>query len=640
MNRAARSKFDRRVLFVLVSAWVWAASVPVAVGGQGLPDVGRAEFPNDDAVILRHLQHWTLQPDGGVVREEHHWVKLLNDRAWGRYADPRVDYLPGSEEVELIAARAHTPDGQKLDSPDYAINVVTPAGVSKWPTMTGWRQVCYTFSGVQNDAILELHYKRSSKPGVRRWLEADLRIGDIDPVVEQVVEVTLPSGTELRHRLDHVDQQHAVMEKATEGGQTTYRWKFNNIGSDADEPRCPPWQQRCGRLRFSNCPSAERWVEDILDSVGRSAAADERVAKFATEATKDEVDEVAKVRAIGKKMRDTFNFVDDHRGWVGRNARPVGEVFDSCYGSLLESAGLTLAALRAAGLEARATIAVEREQYDPSVSTDADLAAVVIEVAGPHGPIWLEPSSGILNRNGAWRDRDLLYVDGGKLQQFALASVTSEPDAVRVRGRLVLGEKAEKLTGELTIDLTGSFVNPEELRDDDQKRSRIESIVKGIMPDLKVTDFSVSQLSQSQLSAHASVESTEEPEKVYERRRLVLATDTPVLAEAHLPVEHSMRRTPIQLSGRFAEDVRVRIQLPEGWKPVVLPEPLETVNGQWGRITQTVDVDAEANAVQIVRQIGFQGPTIQPGDYAAVRDAVRAVRSERARSLVIEKTTE
>lgn len=640
MSRARRCQVNLCFLVVLAGAWGCAATLPAAAGVRDLPSVSQADFPNDDAVILRHLQRWTLQPDGGVVHEEHRWVKLFNDRAWRRYADPRVDYVEGAEEVELIAARAHTPDGQKLDSPDYAINVVTPAGVSKWPAMSAWREVCYTFSGVQNEAILELHYKRTTQPGVRRWLEADLRIGDLDPVVKHVVEVTVPAGTELRHRLDRVDDRQVAFEKIPGDGQTTYRWELADIASDADESHCPPWQQRCGRLRFTNCPSAEQWVADILESVERSAGADERVAKFATDATKDELDEPAKVRAIGKKLRDTFNFVDDHRGWVGRKVRPIGEVFDRCYGSPLEAAGLTLAALRAAGLDARPTVAVEREHYDPNVPTDAALAAVVIEVADPGGAIRLEPSSGILNPNGAWRDRDLLYLDAGKLQGLALASESSYPDAVQVRGRLVLGDQAEKLTGELTIELTGLFVNPEELRSDDQKRSRLQSIVTGIMPNLKVSDFSVSHLSHDQLSAQASVESKEPPEEVYDRRRLVLAVDTPVLAEAHLPLDRSKRRMPIQLAGHLSEDLRLRIQLPDGWKPTILPAPLDAVTGQWGRIAQTVDADTQDNAVQIARQVSFEVRTIQPNDFTVIREAVRALRNDRARSLVIEEATE
>jgi hypothetical protein len=283
-------------------------------------------------------------------------------------------------------------------------------------------------------------------------------------------------------------------------------------------------------------------------------------------------------------------------------------------------------------------IAVERDQYNPEVSTDADLAAVVIEVACPGGPLLVDPASGIINRNGVWSDRDLLAVDGGKLQRLCLASESSLPDAVRVRGRLALDDKAETLTGEMTIELSGLFVNTEELRTDEQKKSRLQSIVEGIMPILEVTEFSVSHLSADQLSAHVSVKSKEEPDKVYDRRMLTLAPDTPALAEAHLPLGPSMRRTPIQLPGLLTDDVSLHIKLPEGFKAVILPRPLEAVSGQWGRIAQTVE--PKDGAVQITRRVSFDVRTIQPADYALLRDAVRALRSDGARSIVLEEVTE
>ena len=615
--------------------WALLVAAPAAALPQDLSDVGRAEFPNDDAVILRLHQGWTLRDDGSAVYEEHRFVKLLDDRAWRRYADPRVDYLEGFEEVELITALTYLPDGTTLGLPDYSTTVVSPFGIYKWPTFAGWRQMIYIFSGVENGAVLELHYKRTSKPGTRRWLEADLRIGEVDPVVERVVEVTLPGGAGVLN-YHWVPQQIAEFNKSSgAGNRTTYRWTLKNIPADPDEAHCPPWRQRCGRLWFTNCPSAEEWVADLTRAIESSVQVDDVVRKFAEEASKNAVDEAGKVRAVAKKLRDTFNFVDDARGWMGRRLRPTGEVFDSCFGSRLESAAVMLAALRSLGLEAQARIAVERNSFAPEVPTDTDLAAVVIEVPAPGGTVWLEPSAGVINPNSHWRDRDVLYVENGRLQQFAaFATESSQPDAARVRGVVKLDEKAEKLTGQLNIELTGLFVNPENLRDDKKRHSRIESIVSKVLPDMKVTDSSVSHLSQHRFVARASVESKKAPTEVYSRRLVTLASSTPALAEAHLPLDRSKRRTPIQLPGHLTEELQLTIELPDGWKPAVLPEPLHGVSGDWGRIAQTVETGE--NLVRIERQVAFNVRVIRPDDFATIRQAVRTLQSEACRTLLLE----
>ncbi|MHC4064079.1 MAG: DUF3857 domain-containing protein [Planctomycetota bacterium] len=638
MRTAACSPSQRRAPGIVASfAWVVALAVPVH--GRDLPPrISQADFPNQDAVVLRHLQRWLLRSDGGMIYEEHRWVQLLNDRAWRRCSDPRVDYLEGFEEVELLAANAHLPDGSVIEIPDYSTNLVSPRGISTWPALSGWRQVVFTFSGVQNGAVLELHYKRTSKPGVRRWLEADLRVGDLDPVIERIVEVNLPVGQKLHHRLDRLDKQ-ASFAHGTTNGHAMYRWTIKGIASDADEPACPPWRERCGRLRFTNCPSGREWVSDLLHAVESSAKELklDRIKEFAEQAAEDEVDDTGKIRAIAKKVRDTFNFVDDWRGWTGRRVRGAAEVFDSCYGSRLEGAALTLAAVRSVGLEATPRVAVVRDTFSPEVPTDSALSAVAIEVTTGGGPIRLAPSTGVINPNGPWRDRDLLLVDSGELEQFAaFASESSRPDAVQVRGQLALGEDAEELTGSLNIELTGLFINPEKLRSDDQKRSLLESIIAGLVPDLKLTDFSVSHLSEDRFVAQASVEAKEPPAEVYDRRLLMIAVDTPVLAEAHLPLDRSLRRTPIRLPGHLTEDLRLRIELPDDWKPVILPRPLEAANGKWGRISQTIESDDDA--VRLVRQVSFNVLTIEPDDFATVREAVRTLRSEACRSLLIERS--
>jgi len=629
--RTRHSNLGRRAT-VLVAPLVWGLAVGAATAGSVPQRIGQADFPNEDAVVLKHLQKWTLQADGRLVHEEHRFVQLLNDRAWRRYSDPRVDYLEGQEKVELLAARTHLPDGRTLEVPEYAINIVSPSGVSKWPALADWREVVYTFSGVQNDAVLELHYRRTSSPGVHRWVTADLRIGDVDPVLRRTIEVNLPAGEKLLHRLDRADR-FTTFARNTVGRGSVYRWQINKVPSDPPEPRCPDWRQRCGRLRFTNCPSAQAWVQDVLGTIESCARPNEAIREFAAAAAEDRVDEAAQARAVCEKLRNTFNFVDDYRGWSGRKVRPLDVVFDSCYGSRLESAALTLAALRAAGLEAQPAVAVDRRTFSDKAPADADLAGIVIEVGAVGEPVLIEPSGGIISRNGVWRHRDLLYDGREGADRLALASFSSQQDTARVRGQLVVDEKAEKITGEMTIELIGLFVDPERLREDGQKKSRVRAIVTEVLPNLKVKDYSVSHLSHDRFVAHASVESTEAPTDVYGRRLVTLAKDTPALAAAHLPVASTKRRLPVQLPGHLSEDVRIRIELPEGWTTAILPESLPAVSGPWGRIAQTVEVDD--NAVGIRRQVSFNVEQIPADDYASVRGAVRALHSEAFRSLLI-----
>ncbi len=607
--------------------------VPALALGQELPNVGQAEYPNDDAVILRWKQVWTLEEDGRQVYEDHRFVKLLNDRSWRRYADPRIDFLDGAESVEILAARAHLPDGSVLNIPAYSFNTVSPRGVFRWPAFSGWRQLVCTFSGVQNEAVLELHYKRTSQPRTRRWLSADLRIGDVDPVVERVVEVNLPSSAKpLHHKLTLAKSN---FEQMSEGNQARYRWVFNETAADPDQTACPPWRQRCGRLVFSDCASSAEWAGEILREVDSAGEPSKHLRKFAKKATEGEVGEIGRIRAIAAKFKTTFNFVNDARTWVGRSTRSADEVFDSCYGSPLESAGLLLGLLRSAGIDAHPCVAVDRSLFSKDIANEADLVAVVIEVAALAGPIRLDPASGIINPNGPWRDRDLILEEGGKLRRVSLAMSTAEPDSVRIDGRLEVDEEGKSLSGQLTIELANLFVNPEALRDEASRKKRLESIVSQLMPHLKVTNFSVSQFSPSRMVASVSIESSKPLKDVYGKKMFEISLNSPALAKAQLPINIPARRTAIQLPGVLREDIRLTIELPKGWSPAIVPTAFDSGQQAWGACQLNVEV--ADGSVQFNRSTRFDTRQIAAEDFSSVRQAVRTLQDHGGRTFLIEK---
>ena len=87
----------------LLLTWVgWACLTAPAFGHGGHAahtppsfEVDPAQYPNADAVILADHRHWVVQTNGTRSLEVHRWVKILSDRAIGRFADPRITYRDG-----------------------------------------------------------------------------------------------------------------------------------------------------------------------------------------------------------------------------------------------------------------------------------------------------------------------------------------------------------------------------------------------------------------------------------------------------------------------------------------------------------------------------------------------------------------
>ena len=82
-----------------------------AVGAAPDRSIGAAQFPADDAIILKWEQHWTMDRDGTIHRRDHQWVKLLNTRPIRRYGDPRLDFVNDRDELIIHTAQSHLPDG-------------------------------------------------------------------------------------------------------------------------------------------------------------------------------------------------------------------------------------------------------------------------------------------------------------------------------------------------------------------------------------------------------------------------------------------------------------------------------------------------------------------------------------------------
>ncbi|MCH7925559.1 MAG: DUF3857 domain-containing protein, partial [Planctomycetes bacterium] len=220
-----------------------ATTAVAQVRTAGEPDltIGAAQFPEDDAIILRWEQHWTLDADGTVHRRDHRWMKLLNNRPIRRHGDPRIAHVKDGEKLIIHKAQSILPDGTVLPVPDYSFNEAANDAVSGWPEYSDWQDMIVSFSGIQPGVVLELDYEIVTPSGVMPWIEGDLRLNDTYPTVERVVTVTVPTRTAVHFRFDRADAMKASLKESTDGGSKTYRWSAGSLAGDRDEPGSLPW---------------------------------------------------------------------------------------------------------------------------------------------------------------------------------------------------------------------------------------------------------------------------------------------------------------------------------------------------------------------------------------------------------------
>ncbi|UCD73813.1 MAG: DUF3857 domain-containing protein [Phycisphaerales bacterium] len=607
---------------------------PQAGLGAGGPDlsVGAARYPDDDAVILRWEQHWSVDPDGTVHRRDRRWVKILNSRAIGRYADPRIDFNNATDKVIIHTARTFLSDGTVLPVPDYSFNIAAPGDVAGWPEYADWQQRIVSFSGIEDDCVLELDYEIVTKPNVLPWISGDLRLHLNDSTVERIVSVTVPSSQEIMFRVDNIPGSAEPQERA-DGDRKVLTWSFGNLAGAPEEPQSPPWQEHCGRLRFTTCPGAERWCEAQLGRVDQSALPDEGIRKFSEDAVGEEQDVNDRISKLVNKLRATFNPVSSSKTMRSLECRPAAEVFSANYGNPLEAGALVIAACRALGLEARPMVAVDSRFHDRGVPTDSDFTAIVAAIETDDGPLYVHPRIGVFANPGSWGRHTLLSLDdAGDLREIRIAARgESVVSSIDIAGRVEF--KAEGTAeGELRLALTGGYYDPTALDTTAAQQSLVRGFVGRLLSDFNIADLSVTALSDEAFRATVQVR-TAEPLPLVNNNRLLTLGDGPVsLGAFPLPLARSVRRSEVRLAGAFAEKIDLTIVLPEGARAKVLPAAMSGGSGSWGGVAQAVTHDGAT--VRILRDVRINDDRIGPADFGAIREGVNALRAEAGRRLL------
>jgi hypothetical protein len=616
----------------LTVAWI-ALTGPGCQAAQALAQPGAAaqspQAAPPDAVIERWEQRWTLEPDGTLRRREHKKIRMVTTRLERLLGDPRLDHCTGTDELIIHTARTIRPDGTVQPVPEYAINLVGPDDVAGWPAYRDWRQTVVSAVGIEPDAVVELDYEVVTRAGMVAWLEADLNLQAAQPITERIVSVTLPEGLPLHYRLDRAQPVAAPAEGAT--GQ--YVWRFTNLPAVPSESQSPPWKESCGRLRFTICPSAGAWTAAHLTRVEQASMPDKAIQAFVTKAAKEETEPRARLVAVVKKLRDTFNLVNSPKTIRDLSCRSASEVFATNYGNPLEAGALFAAAMHALGHTPTVYLAVSTPAWDVALPTASDLAGVIVSIDLPDGTVYVHPGHGVFRNPGTWGGHALLQVDpAGQVRSLPLLG-RGEADGseLHVSGTIDLDAEGSA-TGELRVRLTGAFYDPDSLDSADSQSKRLKGILDGVLSGFEIRKHSVTALSADVFQATVSVASKEPLQSLGTNRVLPLGSGPASLADFPMPLDRSDRRNDVRLAGRFRESVDLTIKLPKAWSATVLPATMPAAAGDWGRAEQIVE--ETDGSVRFHRTIEVRQDTLSPAVFAGLRDAMNTLRTDAARLLL------
>lgn len=576
-----------------------------------------------DAVIELWEQIYTLRDDGSTLYHEKKHVRLNDPRAYGDFADWRITYNADTDTLSLITARTRRPDGTYRELPEYANVEAAPGSTAGWPALAGIRQRVLVMAGIEPGAVLEVEYEIDRRPGATFEFAFDMPLKAQYPIHER------------RIRIDHGSAPAALVLSNVEGlrlddaPESDWTIAVRDLPARPSEPQMPPWWADEPRASFSSVNDADPWRARRVGQIDAAAQSSPELAAAAVKWTEGASDDVDKVRRIQEKLAATFNFVDPEPAWHPAALRPASAVFQDNYGLADEACALFLALARAAGAEATPAVLIQTDRWRAGTPQESMVAAYAVKLArAPSDARLWEARRGRIARSARFADVAELGDDGVRLDPWLRADDSRCHVSIDVK----LDPNA-MLTGTAMLRLSGLFLAADELRKADAQKARISAILGRVLPGPTIESFTVRALADSQFDVEAKLKSDQPLSRVAGRYQLQLAEDPPFLADVPMPLARSDRTQPLRLAGAFEERVEFKVAWPKEWTVDARPVSANSASGGWGFIEQRVSGDGAE--LRISRTVRLAERDVQPGAWPTIREALNAVRTEAARTLML-----
>lgn len=348
-HRAGRTLFPLLALPALIAGRAPAfASTP-----DWLRTAAQSQAPkySEDtrAVVLYSGQVTTVAGDGEIKTQYREAVRILRPegRAFGTVAiafdkDTRLTYLK---------AWCIPPDGR-----DYELKEkdAVETGLFSEALYTDARAKVMRIPAADVGSVIGYEYEQRRRPSV---LQDAWEFQEEIPVLRARFELHLPASWEY----DSFWLNHAKQDPASLGGNA-WAWEVQNVPAIADEPSMPPWRALAGRLGVSYFAPAGatsaaqhaswqdvgRWYSQL--SAGRRQPSPEIKQKVA-ELTAKAQTASDKIRALAGFVQGDIRYVAIEIGKGGFQPHDAADIFANRYGDCKDKATLLSAMLADAGVK-------------------------------------------------------------------------------------------------------------------------------------------------------------------------------------------------------------------------------------------------------------------------------------------------
>lgn len=578
--------------------------------------------PDAEALLLS--DRYSLRPDGAVVHEHSHRIRVNSSLAINRdFGESRIVWDPATETFEVLYNRTVLPSGEVVPGPANAIVDELPPAVHRNPLWSKLRRKVIVHTALEPGAVIEASWRVTRTATTPAGMTVAAPLAYEYPVAERIVEVEAPTGTEIL-------VPGTPAECAAGGATRTCRWRLQNVKALGGEPGAPARVEiEPYALAAAGAPAAPGWAAAELqrrwDAAGLAPADATAVARKAASAEPDrERALLAALAALNDAVNVSAALTPAQTNWI---ISPLAGVWAAGWASPLEMAALSARVLTEFGYDARPGLVLTGPQAGRAPGFALHDRAVVLVRFGDGDDRLYDP------REPA-ADKPLELALGGAHLIVPGAPVDlgagSAPWHRRLVAALTVDDKGA-VKGELSLTASGGATPHAALVRDPQKLA--ERLAGGLVEGAKVTSARTTRLERGTASLAASFEGTL-PEK--NARGLVALTFAGVpggVTDELPPLPGAGRLSPIALPGIGEEELEVRLTLPKGWTVASPPAPANATDPVGG-VAASSETGADGTLV-VRRSIALAARQAPAADAARVRELLIAWGSPASRGLLL-----
>jgi transglutaminase-like putative cysteine protease len=292
---------------------------PELAAGAAPPEV------ESDAKILDSHKEIEIKDAHTMTLKGRYSKLILNYAGKKREAEVKLDYNPSCQEAKIIRATVTSKSGQKQELAKDEINVMDAGWNASANRYTGGKVLVANLPGIDIGSTIEVEYELTAhdKPFLAGFEQFQLG----DDLEEKTVVFKAPENLPVR-KLVSGSAGLVKEQRHTANGQQVFEWHAEHVKALPAEQQLPPEWLFLGGVTYCAGDAGEYWRrlnDAMIDRAGNSAKA------------------AAKAHELAAQAKTKLQTLEAIRDFISKSIRSAGPVFTDLPLSELSGADTTLA---------------------------------------------------------------------------------------------------------------------------------------------------------------------------------------------------------------------------------------------------------------------------------------------------------